>query len=191
MITRTSNNEPDRIDWRMDSPGPRWSEIWLVSLERIMRNPFKMDRLTHRLNLEMRLNASVNLLVSLSTCGADKFDAPKLLSNKAKKRFNTCHQNTIKVCSHSNVNREDCNSLVDENVNRTYDQIANDDRGQKERDASGITDQHAVPHGLDPFTAQDSEYNHERVHEIGEIPSRQLLVGESVDIVCRTRTGIF
>jgi hypothetical protein len=72
-----------------NSPGALWSEIWLVSFERIIRIPLEKERLTHRLKRDILLKASVNLLVSLSTCGADKFDAPKLLSNKAKKRFNT------------------------------------------------------------------------------------------------------
>jgi len=38
----------------------------------------------------MRLKASDSLLVSSSICpAADKFEAPKLLSNKAKKRLRT------------------------------------------------------------------------------------------------------
>ena len=78
-----------------DSPGALWSEIWLVNLERIIRNPLTMDRLTQALNLDIRLKASVNLLVSLSTCGADRLDAPKLLRSKAKKRFNTWKKNRI------------------------------------------------------------------------------------------------
>ena len=52
-----------------------------------------MDRLTQALNLDIRLEASVNLVVSLSTCGADRLDAPKLLRSKAKKRFNTWKEN--------------------------------------------------------------------------------------------------
>ena len=38
---------------------------------------------------------SVNLLVSLSTCNADKLDAPKLLKNKVKKRFNTWRRSRV------------------------------------------------------------------------------------------------
>lgn len=48
-----------------------------------------MERRTQCLKREMRLNASVSLFVSLSTCGADRFDAPKLLSSRAKNRFST------------------------------------------------------------------------------------------------------
>lgn len=70
-----------------------------------MRNPLETERRTQRLNREIRLKASVNLLVSLSTCGADRLEAPKLLSNKAKKRFNTytkinriTNENHIIIC---------------------------------------------------------------------------------------------
>lgn len=76
---------------RGNSPGALWSEIWLVNFDRIIRIPLAMERLTHRLKRDIRLNASVNLLVSLSTCGADRLDAPKLLSSKAKNRFKTCN----------------------------------------------------------------------------------------------------
>lgn len=38
----------------------------------------------------IRSIASAILLVSLSAVGADRFDEPKLLSNRAKKRFRTC-----------------------------------------------------------------------------------------------------
>jgi len=72
----------------------------LVNLDRSIRNPFIKDRLTHRLKRAIRLKASVSLLVSLSTCGADKLDAPKLLSNKAKKRFITYNKGNKGIETH-------------------------------------------------------------------------------------------
>lgn len=39
---------------------------------------------------DIRSIASVILLVSLSADGADRLAEPKLLSNRAKKRFSTC-----------------------------------------------------------------------------------------------------
>ena len=56
-----------------------------------MRKPWMMPPLTHFLKRSIRLKASANLLVSLSTWALDKLEAPKLLSSKAKKRFNTCN----------------------------------------------------------------------------------------------------
>ena len=32
----------------------------------------------------------------------------------------------------------------------------------------------AIPHGLDPLSAQDAKDDHERVHEVGEVPTRFL-----------------
>ena len=49
----------------------------------------------------------------------------------------------------------------------TYHQVADDDGGQEEGDAGRVVDQHAVPHGFDPLTAQDAGHDHERVHEVG------------------------
>lgn len=36
----------------------------------------------------------------------------------------------------------------------------------------------AVPHGLDPLPAQHTEDDHERMHEVGEVPPRQLTARE-------------
>lgn len=43
----------------------------------------------------------------------------------------------------------------------TYDQVADDNCGKEEGDAGDVPDIHAVPHGLDPFSAQNTEHNHE------------------------------
>lgn len=56
-------------------------------------------------------------------------------------------------------------------ISHTYDQVTNDDRGQEERYARDIAHEHTVPHRLDPFSAQHTENDHERVHEVGEVPS--------------------
>ena len=34
-----------------------------------------------------------------------------------------------------------------------YHKVAYDDGGKEERDACGIADEHAIPHGFDPFSA--------------------------------------
>jgi len=65
----------------------------------------------------------------------------------------------------------------------TYNQVTDDDGGQEERYAGDVADQHAVPHGLDPFSAQDAENDHKGVHEIGEIPSGQVAIREEFDFV--------
>lgn len=63
----------------------------------------------------------------------------------------------------------------------TYDQVSDDDSGQEEGDARPVADQHAVPHTLDPLSAQHPEHDHERVHEIYEVPARQLAVGARLE----------
>lgn len=185
-MTRPHTESKRTIIWkRGNSPGALWSEIWLVNFERIMRNPLEKERRTQRLNREIRLKASVNLLVSLSTCGAERLDAPKLLSNKAKKRFNTYTKtNRIKNENHIII----CLFRGRNAIRTTDHKVADDDRGQEERDAGGIADQHTIPHGFDPFAAEDSEHDHERVHEIHEMPTRQLLVREPIHIVYVTHT---
>lgn len=42
---------------------------------------------------------------------------------------------------------------------------------------------HAVPHRLDPLPAQDSEDDHERVHEVREVPPGQFSALELLDVV--------
>lgn len=85
-----------------------------------------------------------------------------------------------------------CLSLVDIfNINlfilngqqNTYNQISDNDCCQKERNAWYVADKHAIPHRFDPFTAENAKNNHERMHEIGEIPSRQFTVRETIHIV--------
>ena len=68
---------------------------------------------------------SVNLLVSLSTCNADKLDAPKLLKNKVKKRFNTWRRR-ISI-RRSWKKTKTCNEVADDDVG-----------GQEEEDAGGV-----------------------------------------------------
>lgn len=63
----------------------------------------------------------------------------------------------------------------------THHQVADDDSGQEERDTGPVADQHAVPHTLDPLSAQHSEHDHEGVHEIYEVPARQLAVGARLE----------
>lgn len=65
----------------------------------------------------------------------------------------------------------------------TYDQVTDDYGGQEERYARHVADEHAIPHGLDPLSAQYPENDHERVHEIGEVPSGHVAVREVVDVV--------
>lgn len=65
-----------------------------------------------------------------------------------------------------------------------YHKVPDDHSGKEEGDASGIADQHAVPHGFDPFSAKDPKDNHERVHEINEMPPGDLLVGEPIHVIC-------
>lgn len=60
----------------------------------------------------------------------------------------------------------------------TYDQVTDDDGGQEERYTRDVADQHAVPHRFDPLSAQNPEYDHEGVHEIGKIPPGQIAVRE-------------
>ena len=50
--------------------------------------------------------------------------------------------------------------MSERNVAETYHQVANDDGSQKERDAGRVTDQHAIPHGFDPFAAEYAEHDH-------------------------------
>ena len=42
---------------------------------------------------------------------------------------------------------------------------------------------HAVPHRLDPLPAQHAEHDHERVHEVGEVPARHALAELVVEAV--------
>lgn len=167
-----------------------------------------MDRLTQRLKREIRLKASVSLLVSLSTWGADKFDAPKLLSSKAKKRFNTWQQkeffqwwttwnlwNRIKWRSKSfkerilrGNNGSPCTKRQatwkwNEWKYWRYHKIADNYSCKEEWDARRITDQHAVPHWLNPLAAKDAENDHKRMHKVDKVPPWQFLVGKPVHVV--------
>lgn len=63
-------------------------------------------------------------------------------------------------------------SLVVESFFYTYDQVSDDNSRQEERNARDIADVHTIPHRLNPLAAQHSEYDHERVHEVCEVPPR-------------------
>lgn len=70
----------------------------------------------------------------------------------------------------------------------TYDQVSDDNSRQEERNAGDVADVHTIPHGLDPLAAQDSEHDHEGVHEVCEVPPRQLTAREAVHMVCERGT---
>lgn len=65
----------------------------------------------------------------------------------------------------------------------TYDQVTDDDGSQEEWYTGDVADQHAVPHGLDPLSAQHSENDHKRMHEVGKVPSGHVTVREVVDVI--------
>lgn len=91
----TAHTASDLIGYKpsfqlLDGPSPgAWSEIWLVSLARIIVARLSKLSLTHFMKRAIRSIASAILFVSLSAVGADKFDEPKLLKSNAKKRFST------------------------------------------------------------------------------------------------------
>lgn len=96
----TAHTASDLIGYKpsfqlLDGPSPgAWSDIWLVSLARINLAKARIFRLIHLMKRAIRSIASAILFVSLSAVGADRFDEPKLLSNRAKKRFRTCFMKT-------------------------------------------------------------------------------------------------
>ena len=47
-------------------------------------------------------------------------------------------------------------------------------------------DPHAIPHRLDPLPTEDTEHDHEAVHEVGEVPARHHLLREPLHIVWNT-----
>ncbi len=71
------------------STGAGWTDIWLVTFSFMAFRNLKIDILIQFEKRPILSNASTILLVSLSAVGADRFDEPKLLSNKAKKRLRT------------------------------------------------------------------------------------------------------
>lgn len=91
----TAHTASDLIGYKpsfqlLDGPSPgAWSDIWLVNLARINLAKARIFRLIHLMKRAIRSIASAILFVSLSAVGADRFDEPKLLSNRAKKRFRT------------------------------------------------------------------------------------------------------
>lgn len=65
----------------------------------------------------------------------------------------------------------------------TYDQVTDDDGSQEEWYTGDVADQHAIPHRLDPLSAQHSENDHKRMHEVGKVPSGHITVREVVDVI--------
>lgn len=70
----------------------------------------------------------------------------------------------------------------------TYDQVADNNSGKEKWNARPVSNVHAVPHGLNPFSTQHSKHDHKRVHEVGEIPPRQITIRKSAYIVCEQKT---
>ena len=62
------------------------------------------------------------------------------------------------------------------------DEISHQDRGHEVRYAGLATDEDAVPHGFYPLPAQDSEHDHEAVHEVREVPPRHGAAIPAADI---------
>lgn len=66
------------------------------------------------------------------------------------------------------------------------DQVSDEDGGQEVGDARRPGDVDAVPHGLDPLSAEHPEDDHEAVHEVGEVPAGHVarpLVAHLVEVV--------
>ena len=60
------------------------------------------------------------------------------------------------------------------NESTSYHEVS-DDHGQEEkRDAVEAGTVDAVPHGLDPLAAEDTEDDHKRVKEVLEVPARSV-----------------
>ena len=60
--------------------------------------------------------------------------------------------------------------LVIINVDYSYDEISDDERGQEDGHAQLVGGSHALPQGLNPLATQHAEYHHEGVVEILEMP---------------------
>ena len=56
------------------------------------------------------------------------------------------------------------------------DEISYEDGSQKIGYTGGPSHIHTVPHGFDPLPTEDSEHNHETVHEVREVPSGQFAI---------------
>jgi len=68
-------------------------------------------------------------------------------------------------------------------ISITHHKIADDNGGQEEGNARDIAHVHAVPHGLDPFSTEHPEHDHEAVHKVGEVPARQIAIREAVLVI--------
>ncbi|KAI8035035.1 hypothetical protein M5D96_012128 [Drosophila gunungcola] len=65
----------------------------------------------------------------------------------------------------------------------THHKIADDNGGQEEGNARDIAHVHAVPHGLNPFSAEHPEHDHKAVHKVREVPARQVTIREAVLVI--------
>lgn len=65
----------------------------------------------------------------------------------------------------------------------TYHQISDDHCQQEERNAYVTSAMNAVPHGLDPLSAQHSKHDHEWVEKVREVPVGSGAVKPLIDIV--------
>ena len=74
-------------------------------------------------------------------------------------------------------------TLENESISDTYDQVPNDNSGQEEGDTDLAGHPHAVPHRLNPLPAEHPEHDHEAVHEVNEVPTRHLFARKSIHIV--------
>lgn len=71
----------------------------------------------------------------------------------------------------------------------TNHKVTNNNGGQEEGYTGHVAHKHTVPHTLNPFSTKYSEDNHETVHKVREVPSRQVAVREAVYIVCIRNKG--
>ncbi len=76
------------------------------------------------------------------------------------------------------------------NTLNAYHQVSYDDSGQEEWDAHLGGDPHAVPHGLDPFSTEHPENDHEAVHEVHKVPARKFLSRKKVDVVWKKENSL-
>ena len=67
-------------------------------------------------------------------------------------------------------------------LSRSYHEVADDHREQKERNTDHSWAEDADPHGLDPLTAKHPEDDHERVEEVTEVPAGEV-VGENPVVI--------
>ena len=65
----------------------------------------------------------------------------------------------------------------------SYHKISTDNGSKEEWDADFGSHDHAVPHRFDPLSTKYTEDNHETVHEINKVPTRQFLGRKTVRVI--------